>query len=130
MPTQDECHAAPLLLSALFAALPTQGRGPGLTRHGRCLVRERIRAMSGRRAPGFIAAGLLLALMPVAATAQNLVANGSFSAALDGWTQAGDGTGRPRPTTSTAIPRRARRCCAMPCRTRARAPFHSSSAWC
>lgn len=53
--------------------------------------------MSGLRAPCFIASGLLLALLPVAASAQNLVANGGFSAALDGWTQTGDGTASPSP---------------------------------
>lgn len=43
------------------------------------------------------AAGSLLALLPVAASAQNLVANGGFSAALDSWRATGNGTASHSP---------------------------------
>jgi hypothetical protein len=53
--------------------------------------------MTGRRMLRTSATGLLLALSPIAASAQNLVANGGFSAALDGWRESGDGAALPSP---------------------------------
>ncbi len=44
-----------------------------------------------------VSAGLLLALLPVVVSAQNLVSNGEFSTALDGWRATGDGTASPSP---------------------------------
>lgn len=53
--------------------------------------------MSSLRAQRLIVAGALITLLPAVASAQNLLANGGFSAALDGWRATGDGTASPAP---------------------------------